>query len=68
MESNNVVYFEKYCGMCRETKPITEFYKSTRFKSGVTSNCKVCIRGISRKCDKRRYHETIIIKLIYVQV
>jgi len=45
----------KYCGMCKRTKAISEFYKSTAYKQGVKPNCKACICAISRKSDKKRY-------------
>lgn len=52
------VYTEKYCGMCKETKPITDFYKSKRYiKYGVKPNCKKCYCMMARKCNKKRYHQ-----------
>lgn len=33
----------KYCGTCRLTKPIGEFYKSNIVKSGYRSNCIRCV-------------------------
>jgi len=34
---------EKRCTRCGETKPVAEFYKNCRQKTGLTSHCKSCV-------------------------
>ncbi len=33
---------DKKCSICKETKPLTDFYKEPRFKDGVRKECKAC--------------------------
>jgi 5-methylcytosine-specific restriction endonuclease McrA len=40
---------EKICGKCKETKPITEFYKNTGHKNGFDTICKICHDGNTRR-------------------
>jgi hypothetical protein len=50
MKSENVVFVEKYCGMCEKIKPITDFTRSTRYKKyGVKPNCRACYCEMSKK-------------------
>jgi hypothetical protein len=37
----------KICNKCKKEKPVSEFVKSKRIKSGTTCCCKVCQREIS---------------------
>jgi 5-methylcytosine-specific restriction endonuclease McrA len=43
----------KKCSMCKETKPVTEFFKDKRARGGLYSCCKSC----HRKKTKRYYEE-----------
>lgn len=56
--------FSKYCGICDEVKPLTDFYKDSRNKCGRQSRCKVCVTSYYKENkDKRvkyanaRYHD-----------
>ena len=55
----------KQCSKCKETRPLDEFYKSNKNKSGYCSQCRKCIRarytpkpprplgnGIDKQCSK----------------
>jgi len=39
----------KSCTKCQEEKPLNEFPKSSRFKSGFNSQCKYCLNTASKK-------------------
>lgn len=39
----------KLCRKCGETKPYSEFTKTTCTKAGITSNCKVCRNAYSKQ-------------------
>lgn len=57
----------KRCSKCKETKPVSEFYKNRRTKDGLASYCQKCDRQLSREFRdgnkekiaemKRRYYE-----------
>lgn len=57
----------KRCSTCKETKPVSEFYKNRRAKDGLASNCKMCGDESTRRYRKnnrekvserkRRYYE-----------
>ncbi|MBP6472798.1 MAG: hypothetical protein KA773_20285 [Chloroflexi bacterium] len=40
---------EKICRGCRQKKPLTEFYKNTQNKDGLTTLCKSCAKEASRQ-------------------
>lgn len=42
---------EKICIKCQRSYPLTEFYKESRVKAGVTARCKSC-----NKADSRAYY------------
>lgn len=46
---NVIVPFEKECTACGIKKPLTDFYKEKRIKSGVGSQCKPCIVDKNRR-------------------
>ncbi len=47
----------KQCTKCRETKPLSEFYKLKLGKGGLESRCKICKRSYqqARSDEKREY-------------
>ena len=51
------------CAKCKETKPVSEFHKDRRRKSGVFSYCKVCKTGIDR--DKYQRNRTTVLLKAY---
>ena len=36
----------KECTKCKETKPLTEYYKGKNYKGGYRSQCKVCLKEV----------------------
>lgn len=38
----------KYCNICKTNQPITNFYRCSNHKDGLASNCKDCVRKMSR--------------------
>ena len=57
---------EKHCSSCKETKPITDFYKDKRKKGGVRSSCKKCgnaaTAGHRQKIRKSRKSHNLCVK------
>jgi len=47
----------KICRTCKQTKPISEFYKDRSRKDGFRGCCKICAYQISKQY-KKRYHQT----------
>ena len=37
----------KYCNICKTQKPLSDFYKCSRHKDGLSSNCKDCVRKMN---------------------
>lgn len=55
----------KKCSICRQYKPLTEFYKSKKCKDGYRSICKDCIRersGYKKKEEVRKVIDGILYK------
>jgi hypothetical protein len=48
---------KKTCSKCRVTKPLSEFYQSTRYKSGYVSPCKECACEIVKVGQRKRRRE-----------
>jgi hypothetical protein len=42
------------CPTCKETKPLTEYFKSVTTKTGVQGYCKKCQTVVDRKMRERR--------------
>ena len=42
---------EKVCSICKETKPLSAFYKDTKGKLGVQSRCKDCNKTYAKRGD-----------------
>jgi hypothetical protein len=42
----------KFCNICKQSKPLTEFYPNPTRKSGVQSNCKICHNKMARRWEK----------------
>lgn len=40
---------EKECVICNEVKPVSEFYKDARMRTGFSSECKLCRRARNNK-------------------
>lgn len=52
----------KMCKQCKETMPLTEFYKDRSFKSGYRANCKPCKDKSTykwREENKGKYNENM---------
>lgn len=45
---------EYRCPGCKETKPASEFHKSSRVKRGLQYYCKPCINGMSERRRQQR--------------
>lgn len=50
---------EKRCSKCGETKPVSEFHRDRRNKSGLQSQCRNCHKD-SQKAYKRRVGHSVI--------
>lgn len=46
----------KYCNKCRKTKPLSEFQKCSRNKSGLQTYCRECRNLAKRKYNKENRH------------
>lgn len=40
---------EKRCSKCREVKPLSEFFRASRYKDGRYPSCKVCSKAAGKK-------------------
>ena len=49
------------CTKCHTEKPVTDFYKYRYVKSGLTTRCKECLRGKSRK-DHFKFKDRIAVR------
>ena len=47
----------KTCNECKESKPITEFFKDKAFKDGYYSRCKVCKTKATLQCRANKKEE-----------
>lgn len=52
----------KMCTKCGEEKDESEFYKDKRRKSGLTRNCKKCVREYAKNNENGKYHREYYIK------
>lgn len=51
---------EKECTLCKETKPLEDFYKNVRSKDGLTYRCADCTKRVRREQyweDPEKYRE-----------
>lgn len=46
----------KYCGGCGKDRPTSEFYRNTRQKDGLQTQCKVCIKKKKPRAPVRNAH------------
>jgi hypothetical protein len=44
----------KECSTCRETKPVSEFYKNKARSDGLQHQCKICTNAVTNTYRKRR--------------
>ncbi len=44
----------KTCPRCKTEKPVTEFYRKTKNKTGLASWCKSCDKRVSKECHRKR--------------
>lgn len=49
LECDRKEYPMKFCFKCKQTKPITDFYKDRNTKDGLTCWCRICISFYRRK-------------------
>lgn len=50
---NRLLYSVKKCTECGELKPLTEFHKDSRLKSGYRAKCKICRHRVEYKYQKK---------------
>lgn len=48
-----VVDGKKLCSLCKETKPVEEFYNSTKTATGYSYTCKVCQTAADKRSNKK---------------
>lgn len=60
---------KKICCICKETKPLTEFYKAQSRKDGHQTSCKICSKKYRQseisKIAKKRYDQSEKGKIIH---
>ena len=47
----------KRCSKCRKIKPINEYRKEKRVKSGLSAQCKYCMSSWGQRCEQKDFYK-----------